>query len=1076
MANRKIFPTKDASMYTDNPRLNSGLDEILEASTTIGVTQFTPKDFINDLPVQVSRYVLEFSQDEINTWVTSSVSGSVTGTTAGVMVLNDPNLVRPESYQRFETKGLSYPTSSRNKFDAIVEPLYSGSQNPNEPIYAGGSGKGLQLYLATAASYFKPGVSLSASIATSNAGGQPADAGSNMTAPDGNYGPFAFNRGATGNLVADTQGATVTLVVKDNRFEDAIVGTTALTSGASLFGSDTETGATPSYGESNAATMTVLAADLIAAGIQFESGGLVAGQSVLSIITGPATTAMGGVFGPFEIDLSAAGVTVTGGTQQTGNGGAVTLQAGSGDLIVADLFPVITTNPTNCGAGPFNDVTLTGPSSNDGRVDVITTGNTIVSATVTAGTGYNAGEVVTIAEGDLGVGLFSPGAGPTPTGTGANYATGGVPTSSGAITITAGMVDTAGAEGGTIDFTTDAAGAIVSCVLAIAGSKNYQDGSIITVDEATLQGSGLDVGGTGNAIVTLTSSNIQRSEPATFTLTAAQVDNSTLTVATIPSLGSGNQYVEGNVITIPQSALIAAGFTGAVGNLILTLGAANITKNIANNDVYFNNGFGQLDDDWGVFPIVSLIAGYDPKLSRGKGYKFSDRLYIPSQSFHGSDDYYFELDKVNSGASPNTQNFEPVEHKITMDNYAAVVTGLGIDQTLQVRAVSGSWNMGTGKLANKPVTENGVSWEYRNFSGSQADGAIKWAKSGPITVASNQQPISTTVGTQLGSLTNIVGVGSRGGTGAQFTITTSGVQFIINSILCTTAGTGYIPGDTITIAAADLTGGALGTVTTDLIFKVTTVTGFGAYSEASWSGSIDGAGGNWYTGSNIGLDVEQEKIFSYGQGIDLNIDVTDTIKTWYTNSLSDNSKGFPNNGFLVKQSSSREFVDNKNTTATFRYFSVDTNTIYPPALNLMWNDYCFATGSTNQSVLNTQESFVNIYNNAGTYYSESVPRLRISAIPKYPDVVFQTASLYTNNHYLPYTSSFYAIKDTDTNEYVVPFSDPYTKISADDISSYFDVEMAGLEPERYYTILIKSTVGGTVKVFDEDIMFKVING
>ena len=66
--------------------------------------------------------------------------------------------------------------------------------------------------------------------------------------------------------------------------------------------------------------------------------------------------------------------------------------------------------------------------------------------------------------------------------------------------------------------------------------------------------------------------------------------------------------------------------------------------------------------------------------------------------------------------------------------------------------------------------------------------------------------------------------------------------------------------------------------------------------------------------------------------------------------------------------------------------------------------------------------------------------------------------------------------DTDTNEYVVPFSDPYTKISADKISSYFDVEMAGLEPERYYTILIKSTVGGTVKVFDEDIMFKVING
>jgi len=390
--------------------------------------------------------------------------------------------------------------------------------------------------------------------------------------------------------------------------------------------------------------------------------------------------------------------------------------------------------------------------------------------------------------------------------------------------------------------------------------------------------------------------------------------------------------------------------------------------------------------------------------------------------------------------------------------------------------------MGTGKYYNVPETTDGVSWIFRNYSGSAAELAEKWATKGAMTTGASQQILNTVTGTGgVGSLTNIAGNGNQGGTGAKFTITTTGLPFTITSVVCTTAGTGYIPGDTITIPAATLTGGALGTVTTDLIFKVTTVTGFGAFSEASWSGSAEG-GGNWYTGSNYGLNVVQEKVFSYGQGIDLDVDVTDTVKTWYTYSLGgrtdDNSSalGFPNNGFLVKQSSSREFVNSKNFEATFRYFSVDTNTIYPPALNLKWNDYCFATGSTNQSVLATQESFVNIYNNAGTYYSESVPRLRISAIPKYPDVVFQTASLYTNNHYLPYTSSFYAIKDTDTNMYVVPFSDPYTKISADNISSYFDVYMAGLEPERNYTILIKSTVGGTVKVFDEDIMFKVING
>ena len=861
MANRKIFPTKDASMYTISQSMNTGLDEILEATTKLELSK-----------PQVSRYVLEFSQDEINTWVTSSVSGSVIGTTAGVMVLQDPYLVRPESYQRFETKGLSYPTSSRNKFDAVVEPLYSGSQNPNEPVYAGGSGTGLQLYLATGAGYFKPGVSLSASIATSNAGGQPADNGTIMTAPNGNYGPFEFNRGATGALEADTQGATVTLVVENNRFEDAFVGTTALTSGAQLFGTDTTEGATPSYGA--APTITVLAVDLIAAGIQFQGGGLIFNQNILSITGGAAKTAMGGQTGPFLVTLLPS--MVSGGVMQTGDSAIVSLTA--------------------------------------------------------------------------------------------------------------------------------------------------------------------DVGGN---------------------LTAATVDT------------AGDKYVNGNIITIPAATLDTAGFTGATNTLTITLTAANITEDIGSNDVTFNNGFGQLDDDWGVFPIVTLAANYDPKLSRGKGYKFSDRLYIPSQSFSGSEDYYFELDKVNAG--DNSDSFGPVEHKITMDNYAAVVTGLGMDQTLQVRAVSGSWNMGTGRYANRPVTEDGVSWEYRNFSGSAAVGAIKWAKSGAMTTTADQQIISTTVGTTVGSLTGIAGVGSRGGTGAEFTITTTGGAFTITTVTCTTAGTGYIPGDTITIAAATLTGGAIGTVTTDLKFKVTAVDNFGAYVEASWSGSASG-GGNWYTGSNIGLDVIQEKVFSYGQGIDLNIDVTDTVKTWYVNSLDDNTKGFPNNGFLVKQSSSKEFVNNRNFQATFKYFSVDTNTIYPPALNLMWNDYNFATGSVKQSVLATQESFVNIYNNSGTYYSESVARIRISAIPKYPDIVFQTASLYTNNHYLPYTSSFYAIKDTDTNEYVVPFSDPYTKISADEISSYFDIEMAGLEPERYYTILIKSTVGGTVKVFDEDIMFKVING
>ena len=124
----------------------------------------------------------------------------------------------------------------------------------------------------------------------------------------------------------------------------------------------------------------------------------------------------------------------------------------------------------------------------------------------------------------------------------------------------------------------------------------------------------------------------------------------------------------------------------------------------------------------------------------------------------------------------------------------------------------------------------------------------------------------------------------------------------------------------------------------------------------------------------------------------------------------------------------------------------------------------------------TQEALMSIYNNDGVYYSESVARFRIAAIPKYPDRIFTTASLYTTNFFLPENSSSYAIKDTDTNEFVIEFDDKYTNISADVTSSYFDVYMSGLEPERYYTILIKTKLDGTTQVFDEDIMFKVVNG
>jgi hypothetical protein len=96
--------------------------------------------------------------------------------------------------------------------------------------------------------------------------------------------------------------------------------------------------------------------------------------------------------------------------------------------------------------------------------------------------------------------------------------------------------------------------------------------------------------------------------------------------------------------------------------------------------------------------------------------------------------------------------------------------------------------------------------------------------------------------------------------------------------------------------------------------------------------------------------------------------------------------------------------------------------------------------------------------------------------PQFPARSFQTSSIYTTNYYLPSGSSYYAIKDLDTNEFVVDFDSTYTLISADASSSYFDVYMNGLEPQRYYTILIQTTSGDSTIVLDNNYSFKIING
>ena len=94
----------------------------------------------------------------------------------------------------------------------------------------------------------------------------------------------------------------------------------------------------------------------------------------------------------------------------------------------------------------------------------------------------------------------------------------------------------------------------------------------------------------------------------------------------------------------------------------------------------------------------------------------------------------------------------------------------------------------------------------------------------------------------------------------------------------------------------------------------TTMNGVTASYGLGVTGSWDGRGGSWYTGSVV------TQSFSYTLE-DINLDVTEFVKKW-------NSGSIGNNGFILK------FPNNKELDTidygTIKMFSKETNTIYQP--------------------------------------------------------------------------------------------------------------------------------------------------
>jgi hypothetical protein len=220
-------------------------------------------------------------------------------------------------------------------------------------------------------------------------------------------------------------------------------------------------------------------------------------------------------------------------------------------------------------------------------------------------------------------------------------------------------------------------------------------------------------------------------------------------------------------------------------------------------------------------------------------------------------------------------------------------------------------------------------------------------------------------------------------------------------------------------------------------------------------------GGTWWDYDNL----ECTQSFSF-QSSDIYMDVTNLARRWVTG-----SGRFENDGMILKFSNEIESSPD-NLLNSLKFFGTDSNTIYVPRLNIVWDDSEFITGSLQP----VAEDNMNLNVKLKKFYGEKErSKIRIYANSRYPQKNYTTTAYQTVNYYLP-SSSYYEIRDAHSDEIILPFDYTGSKISCDGTSSYFNLWMDSFQPERFYRVVIKveREDGDNVQIFDNNNYFKVV--
>ena len=251
----------------------------------------------------------------------------------------------------------------------------------------------------------------------------------------------------------------------------------------------------------------------------------------------------------------------------------------------------------------------------------------------------------------------------------------------------------------------------------------------------------------------------------------------------------------------------------------------------------------------------------------------------------------------------------------------------------------------------------------------------------------------------------------------------------------------------------------------------------GAGVGTNWITNVSGSGGAWFEGS------QYEATHSLTHKTeDIRMDVTNIVNQWLDGNI-------PNNGFIVKRSGSLgaiQTTDDEGSSdrlGNLSFFSSDTHTKYPPSLEIVYDDSNWNTGSLSPLSRTEIEDLVIYMRGLRPEYKEkSRAKFRVVGRDRFPEKTFASTPSNLTVKYLPSGSSsgdgtFYQLQDAETEDIIVPFGSG-SRISCDSTGNYFNLDLDGYQPERFYSILFQVVSGSGTNdeqkiILDEGFTFKV---